>query len=122
VNGGDWIVTDYRGKGQFFIAFNCPAEHEAEGDGFFARHAQWMERTHPKAGDLALLQYTVSKSSDDDGNVLFLLAETYQTTAGIDNHRKLAHDDAPLLADLYSFRDKCQTIGWGDAEVLHSLW
>ena len=117
-------MADYTGRAHFFVAFRCPAEHEADGDSVFAQHAEWMERTHPKDGDKALLQYTVSKSHDDEGNVLFLLSEVYETKAGIDNHRKLAHDDEEdsRVNDLLALADKCQTIGWGDAEVLHSLW
>ena len=115
-------MADYTGKAQFFVAFKCPPEHEAEGDRIFAQHAEWMERTHPRDGDKALLQHTVSKAHDDAGNALFLLAEVYETKAGIDNHRDLARTDAhhdPFIA--WAF-DRCQTIGWSDAEVLHSLW
>jgi hypothetical protein len=46
----------------------------------------------------------------------------YETKAGIDNHRDLAQSDAhhdPFIAWAFG---KCQTIGWSDAEVLHSLW
>jgi quinol monooxygenase YgiN len=118
-------MADYSGKAQFFVAFRCAAEHEAEGDRVFAHHAEWMERTHPKEGEEALLQYTVSKSRDDEGNVQFLLAEVYETTAGIDNHRRLSRedeDDSGVQA-LLAWVGKCDaTIGWDDADVVHSLW
>jgi hypothetical protein len=118
-------MTDNTGRAQFFIAFHCAAEHEAEGDEFFAHHAAWIERTHPKDGDLALLQYNVSKSKSADGTVAFLVAEVYETPAGIANHRKLAHDDEDdsRVKDLGAFADKClSTIGWTDATIEHSLW
>lgn len=86
-------MADYTVKAQFFVAFRCPADQEAEGDRVFADHLAWMERTHPKEGDEALLQYTVSKNYDDEGNVQSLLAEVYETTAGVENHSRLAHED-----------------------------
>ncbi|WP_062381361.1 hypothetical protein [Demequina pelophila] len=117
-------MADYTGKAQFFAAFRCPEEHEAEGDRIFASHVAWMERTHPREGDLALLQYMVSKSHDGQGNVQFLLAEVYETAAGVENHSRLAHADEQdsNLPALLAFREKCETIGWGSADVVHSLW
>lgn len=117
-------MPDYTGKAQFFVAFRCSAEHEAEGDRLFADHAAWMHRTHPKEGDEALLQYTVSKNHDENGNVQYLLAEVYETRAGVENHFRLAHEDeeASGLPHLLAFTDKCETIGWGAADVAHSLW
>lgn len=116
-------MADFTGEAQFFVAFRCPAEHEAEGDRVFADHVAWMERTHPKEGDEAL-QYTVSKQHDDDGNGQYPLAELYETTAGVDNHRRLAHEDEEDsgVRVLLAFADKCETIGWGAADVAHSLW
>jgi hypothetical protein len=118
------IVADFTGKAQFFVAFKCSAEHEAEGDRFFAQHAQWMERTHPKEGDTALLQYTVSTRLDGEGDVLFLLAEVYETSAGVENHSRLAHENEgePDMASLRALVDKSETIGFGASDVVHSLW
>ena len=115
-------VADYTGKVQFFRAFKCPPEHEAEGDRFFTHHAEWMERTHPGEGDKALLQYTVSKDTDDEGNIIFLLYEVYETVAGAENHGKLAHDDGEILNEYVAFGEKCETLGGGRGEVRHSLW
>jgi len=117
-------VADFTGKAQFFLALKCAAEHEAEGDRVFARHAEWMERTHPKEGDTALLQYTVSKRLDGEGNVLFLLAEVYETSAGVENHSRLAHEDEKDsdVIGLMALVNKCETIGFGASDVVHSLW
>jgi len=117
-------VADFTGKAQFFLALKCAAEHEAEGDRVFARHAKWMERTHPTEGDKALLQYTVSKRLDGEGNVLFLLAEVYETSAGVENHSRLAHEDEEDsdVASLLALVDKCEAIGFGASDVVHSLW
>jgi|GEM_PF-3326588 len=117
-------MADYTGKAQFFAAFRCAAEHEAEGDRVFAHHAAWIERTHPTEGDEALLQYMVPKSHDANGNVQFLLAEVYETQAGVAHHSRLAHADQEdsRLPDLVAFKEKCEVIGWGPADVAHSLW
>lgn len=116
-------MANYTGKAQFFVAFEVPAEHAEEADRFFEHHAEWMERTHPRDGDEALLQYTLSKSPDGEGNVLFLLAEVYETKAGIDHHRKLFHEQTGLQEKLEGLLEKCETtLGWGDSEVVHSLW
>ncbi len=118
-------MTDYTGKAHFFVAFRCSAEHEEVGDRFFTLHADWMERTHPREGDEALLQYTVSKQLDEEGNVLFLLSEVYETVAGVKNHSRLFHENderSELRQSFGSFVDECETIGWGDSEVVHALW
>jgi hypothetical protein len=116
-------MADYTGKAQFFVALKVPAQHEAEADRFFEHHADLMQRTHPKVGEEALLQYTVCKNPDEDGSVLFLSAQVYETKAGIDNHRKLIHEEPGLYEDLVSLVEKCDTtIGFGDSQVVHSLW
>jgi hypothetical protein len=40
--------------------FTVGADDVAEGDRIFASHGEWM-KTHPREGDLALLDYTVSR-------------------------------------------------------------
>ena len=119
-------MADFTGKAQYFLALKCAAEHEAEGDRFFPRHAEWMERTHPKEGDKARLQYTVSKRLDGEGHVLYLLAEVYETSAGVENHSRLARKDeeesGQILPSLRALMSKCETIGSGASDVLHSLW
>lgn len=106
-----------------FVAFKVPAEHADEADRFFEHHAEWMERTHPRDGEEALLQYTVSKNSDGEGNILILLAEVYKTKVGIDNHRKPHHGEPGLHEELVGLVEKCEaTIGRNDSEVVHSLW
>lgn len=81
-----------------------------------------MEPTHPRDGDKGLLQYTVCKRHDDDGNVLFLIAEVYETAAGVDNHHQLATEDPALMPMLESLLQKCETIGGGASDMRHSLW
>ena len=52
---------DYTGRSQWSLMFVCPADLEPEADRIFASHAEWMQGTHYRDGDKALLQYTVTK-------------------------------------------------------------
>ncbi len=49
------------GKTQITITFISPTEHVAEGDRIFASHAKWMEETHHRTGELAMLRYNIIK-------------------------------------------------------------
>jgi quinol monooxygenase YgiN len=112
---------NYRGKAQFSFTIVAPPELEAEGDRVFNLHAEWMEKTHYQEGDKALLQYNVAKSSDEGGNIIFILTEVYETVAGIDDHRKQAHE-AMFFADFSKWLNQCQVIGGDNEVVVHSLW
>ena len=80
------------------FVFTATPDQVAEGDRLFASHAPWMERTHPREGDLALLHYNVVKGpelsnpldpySRPTGNTCFVLDEVYETPAGLDDHWK----------------------------------
>ena len=112
---------DYKGKAQTSYTIVAPASLEAEGDHVFKVHAEWMKKTHYREGDKALLQYTVAKSSDSDGNVLFVLTEVYETVAGIEDHREQAHG-ADWYSEFTKWASQCQVIGGGDDVVIQSLW
>ena len=64
---------NYTGKAQFSLTVVAPAELESEGDRIFNLHAAWMEETHYRESEKALLQYTVAKRVDDEGNIRFVL-------------------------------------------------
>ena len=74
---------NYEGKAQFSLTVIAPPELESEGDRIFNLHAAWMEETHYREGEKALLQYTVAKRTDDDGNIIIVLTEVYETMAGV---------------------------------------
>ena len=113
---------DYRGKSQYFLALKAPADLEAEGDALFAQHAEWLAETHPREGELALLQYTFSKRVNDDGSVFYLLYELYESPQGLVEHGRRAQEDG-IVGPFYEFVDKCEAIGGqGPATVIHSLW
>ena len=66
---------NYTGKAHFSLIFTAPPELESEGDRLFSLHAAWMEETHHREGEKALLQYNVAKNSDDDGNIRFVIEQ-----------------------------------------------
>ena len=95
-------------------------------------HGTWMESTHYRTGEKALLSYNVSKmkelsdpgdfNSTPTGNTYFILIEIYETIAGVHDHRKQAHEswkDFPAFRD---WLDKCKVTFIGAASIFNSLW
>lgn len=112
---------NYTGKAQFSLVFVAPPELESEGDRIFNLHAAWMAETHHREGDKALLQYTVAKNSDDDGNIRFVLTEVYETMAGVEDHYEQA-GSWEGINDWDKFGDQCKVTYVGGASIIHSLW
>ena len=85
-----------KGKIQVSYVFAAPPDQVAEGDRIFASHASWIESTHHRSGEKALLTYSVSKaaelsnpmdsSSAPTGNTCFILNEVYESEAGVADH------------------------------------
>jgi hypothetical protein len=111
---------NYKGKAQSWFTIVAPAESEAEGDRLFKLHAEWVEKTHHREGDKALLQYNVAKNSDSDGNIIFVLTELYETVAGLEDHSK-QWQDSGIVADFAKFISQCKVTS-GQATVTQSLW
>ena len=120
------------GKIQLTYVIVAPPEAVAEGDRIFASHGPWMEATHPRSGDMALLIYDVSKapelsnpfdpSSDPTGNTCFILNEVYESEAGVSDHFAKAMDgwgDFPALGE---WLEKCTVTGLPAARIFNSLW
>jgi hypothetical protein len=85
----------YHDKIQLTAIIIAPPDQAAEGDRLFQSHGAWMESTHYRSGEKALLSYNVSKmkelSGDLDsaptGNTCFVLTEIYESKAGVlDRH------------------------------------
>lgn len=99
-------------------------ELEAEADRIFASHAEWMQGTHRREGDKALLQYTLTKGShcEQEDAVVYAMTEVYQSPAGPEDHSKQAHEnweDYPALRDLVDKRED----PWGvTGGIQQSLW
>jgi hypothetical protein len=53
----------HMGKSHLIIVWTVGADDVAEGDRIFASHAEWM-KGHPREGDAAMLEYTVSKGPE----------------------------------------------------------
>ena len=102
------------------IVFICPSEYEAEGDRIWSSHAAWMEDTHYREGEKALLQYMVSKGADDDGNILFVLTEVYASEAGRKDHREQTQDWKDI-ENFINWNSKCEST-WTHTEIINSLW
>ena len=80
----------HKGKSHIVIMFTVEPDDVAEEDRIFASHGEWM-KGHPREGDVALLDYTVSKgpelsnpwdsNSEPTGKTIFLLDELQRVTA-----------------------------------------
>jgi hypothetical protein len=85
----------HKGKSHLLIMWTVGPDDVAEGDRLFASHADWI-KGHPREGDLALLDYTISKgpelsnpldpASEPTGKTIFVLSEYYESPAGITKH------------------------------------
>jgi hypothetical protein len=121
-----------KGKVQLTYVIVAPPDQVAEGDRIFRSHAAWMERTHPRDGENALLTYEVAKApelsnpfdpdSEPTGNTCFVLNEIYETEAGVSNHfaeGQKSWEDFPALGQ---WLGKCSVTGAPAAPVINSLW
>ena len=88
----------YHDKTQLALIIIAPPDQVAEGDRIFKSHGSWMEATHYRDGEKALLSYNVSKgpelsnpmdpNSDPTDNTCFVLSEIYESKAGVVDHFK----------------------------------
>jgi hypothetical protein len=85
----------HMGKSHLVIMFTVGPDDVAEGDRLFASHGEFM-KGHSREGELALLEYSVSKgpelsnpldpNSEPTGNTIFVIDEYYESPAGIARH------------------------------------
>ena len=54
----------YNDKIRVAAIFIAPPDQAAEGDRIWQSHASWMESTHHRTGEKALLSYNVSKAPE----------------------------------------------------------
>jgi hypothetical protein len=104
----------YHDKVQLTLIIIAPPDQAAEGDRFFKSHGSWMEATHYRTGQKALLSYNVSKepelsnpgdlNSAPTGNTCFVLSEIYESKAGVIDHIKQANEN------------------WGDHPAFGKCW
>ena len=120
----------YHDKTQLNFIIIAPPDQVAEGDRVFKSHAAWMESTHYRSGEKALLSYNVSKgpelsdhiNSAPTGNTCFVLSEIYESKAGVLDHYKQSNEN---WGDFQAFREwlaKCKCTFVPAASIFNSLW
>ena len=121
----------HKGKTQISFIFTAPPDLVAEGDRIFASHAAWMEKTHHRDGELALLLYNVAKgpelsipmdsSSAPTGNTNFTLTEVYANPAGLADHwgRSASWEDFNAVM---AWAGKVKVSVLHGSPVIYSLW
>ena len=122
----------HKGKIQLMFVIVAPPDLAEEGDRLFRSHAPWMEATHQREGEKALLSYTVAKapelsnpmdpSSAPTGNTCFILSEIYETEAGVADHMQQAESTWQDFPDVVKWMEKCKVTGAPAAQIINSLW
>jgi hypothetical protein len=120
----------YHDKIQLTAIIIAPPDQAAEGDRLFQSHGAWMESTHYRSGEKALLSYNVSKmkelSGDLDsaptGNTCFVLTEIYESKAGVLDHIKQAHENWGDHPAFEKWLDKCKATWVPVGSIFNSLW
>jgi hypothetical protein len=122
----------HKGKIQLMLLIVAPPDQAEEGDRLFRSHAPWMEATHHREGDKALLSYNVSKApelsnpmdsnSAPTGNTCFILSEIYETEAGVADHMEQAESSWQDFPDVVKWMEKCTVMGAPAAPIINSLW
>ena len=119
------------GKSHLVIMFTVGPDDVAEGDRIFASHGEWM-KGHPREGDVALLDYTVSKgpelsnpmdpSSEPTGKTIFVIDEYYESPAGIARHWQDAMDNWQDLGALVEASARATVATQHSGTVVQALW
>ena len=122
----------YHGRTQLTFIITAPPDQVEEGDRIFRSHAPWMESTHHRSGEKALLSYNVSKapelsnpmdpSSAPTGNTCFVLSEIYQTEGGGADHFEQAKTSWKDFPALGSWLENCKVTAVPAAPIINSLW
>ncbi len=122
----------HKGKIQLTFVIVAPPDQVEEGERLFGTHGPWMEATHHRQGDKALLSYSVSRApelsnpmdpkSAPTGNTCFILSEIYETKAGVADHFQQAEASWQDFSALGEWLGKCTITGVPAASIINSLW
>lgn len=122
----------YHGKIQLNIIIVAPPDQVEEGERLFRSHAPWIESTHHRSGDKALLSYNVSMAPElsnpmdpnpsPTGNTCFILSEIYESEAGVADHFEQAMGSWQDFPSLVKWLEKCKVTGVPAAPIINSLW
>ena len=120
------------GKIQLVIIITATPEQTEEGSRIFQTHEGWMARTHHQDGEKSLLNYNVSMApelsnpmdpnSAPTGNTNFILAEVYESMAGVEDHFKQAQESWGDFPAFVNWLGDCKSIVVPAAVIEHSLW
>ena len=87
---------------------------------------------HPREGDVALLDYTISKgpelsnpldpNSEPTGRTIFVLDEYYESPAGIARHWQDSTDNFPDLPALLAWGAKATVATLHNGTAVQALW
>jgi hypothetical protein len=121
----------HKGKVHLSLIFTVGRDQVAEGDRLFASHGPWMEASHPRSGELALLSYTVSKGpelsnpldpgSKPTGNTVYVLDEVYESEAAVANHWKLGAEGWADFQPFVAWASRVQVTSQHRGGVVNSL-
>jgi hypothetical protein len=122
----------YHDKTQLALIIIAPPDQVAEGDRIFKSHRAWMEATHYRDGEKALLSYNVSKgpelsnpmdpNSDPTDNTCFVLSEIYESKAGVVDHFKQGGENWEDSQAFVKWLEKCKVTLVPAASIFNSLW
>ena len=122
----------YHDKTQLTLIIIAPPDQVAEGDRIFKSHGSWMEATHYRSGEKALLSYNVSKgpelsnpmdpNSAPTDNTCFVLSEIYESKAGVVDHFKQANENWEDVQAFRKWLEKCKITLVPAASIFNSLW
>jgi hypothetical protein len=122
----------YDDKIQVSGIFIAPADQAAEGDRLLKSHAAWMESTHYRSGEKALLSFNWSKSpelsdpmdinSAPTGNICFVLTEIYESKAGVVDHWEQTRGSWGDFPAALKWMEKCKVTFVAAASIITSLW
>ena len=120
------------GKIQLLFTISAPARPGGRGDRLFRSHAPWIEATHHRTGDKALLSYNVSKAPEMvnpldpnaglTGNTCYVLNEIYETEAGWPTTSHRPCRAGKISRPLSRWLGKCKTTAVPSAPIFNSLW
>ena len=122
----------HKGKIQLTFFIVAPPDQAKEGDRLFRSHAPWLEATHHRKGDKALLRYNVSKAPElsnpldpnsvPTGKTCFILSEIYETAAGVADHFQQSQSSWQDFPALVKWMGKCTVTGLPAAPIINLLW
>lgn len=123
---------DFKGKTQIVIILKANTDDVAEGDRLFASHKAWMEKTHHRDGDKALLSYKTSKGADPSnaldpgsaptGKTVYVIEEVYESPAGVADHWQQGMENWEDFQNFVAWAQKCDVTSQHSGTVINSLW